>query len=52
MTRPAPYNHRDSQPPYLHEPYKSTVLRAPLRPPVPIPQTLSEVTGPLSATSR
>ena len=49
MTRPAPYNppDPDSQPPYLHPPYKSTVLRSPRRPLVPIPQTLSEVTGPL-----
>ena len=33
-------------PPYLHEPYKSTVLRAPRRPLVPLAQSLSELTGP------
>ncbi len=38
---------RDSHPPYLHEPYKSTVLRSPRKPLVPLPQTLSELTGPL-----
>jgi protocatechuate 3,4-dioxygenase beta subunit len=34
------------QPPYLYEPYASTIKRAPRRPPVPLPHTLSEVTGP------
>ncbi|HZS85592.1 MAG TPA: protocatechuate 3,4-dioxygenase subunit beta [Stellaceae bacterium] len=34
------------QPPHLHPPYGSTVKRAPRRPPHPIVQTLSEVTGP------
>lgn len=34
-------------PPYLHEPYKSTVLRAPQKPLIPLPQTLSELTGPV-----
>ena len=49
MTRPALYNppDPDSQPPYLHEPYTSTVLRSPRKPLVPLAQTLSEVTGPL-----
>jgi len=43
------YKPRDwqAQPPYLHEPYKSTVLRAPTRPLIPLPQTLSELTGPV-----
>jgi protocatechuate 3,4-dioxygenase beta subunit len=36
-----------SQPPYLSPGYKSTVLRAPKKPLVPMPQTLSEVTGPV-----
>lgn len=35
------------QPPYLHLGYKSTVLRAPQRPLIPMPQTLSELTGPV-----
>jgi protocatechuate 3,4-dioxygenase beta subunit len=43
------YRPRDwqTQPPYLHEPYKSTVLRAPTKPLIPLPQTLSELTGPV-----
>ncbi|BBK44897.1 protocatechuate 3,4-dioxygenase subunit beta [Allostella vacuolata] len=35
-----------SQPEYLHPPYKSSVGRAPARPPVAVPHTLSELTGP------
>jgi protocatechuate 3,4-dioxygenase beta subunit len=35
------------QPPYLHEPYKSTVKRAPHQPLVPLPHALSERTGPV-----
>ena len=34
-------------PPYLHAPYASTLLRAPQQPLVPLPQTLSELTGPV-----
>src|SRR5947208_1108426 len=34
------------QPPYLYEPYRSTLKRAPRRPPIPLPHTVSEVTGP------
>ena len=43
------YTPRDwaSQPPYVHPDYKSTVLRGPLNPLVPFPQTLSELTGPV-----
>ena len=37
----------DSHPPYLHEPYKSTVLRSPRKPLIPMPQTLSELTAPV-----
>jgi len=37
----------DTQPDYLFPPYRSTVKRAPLQPLVQIPQTLSEITGPL-----
>lgn len=44
-----PYNPRDwkSHPAYLHAPYKSTVLRSPTRPLIPLKQTLSERTGPV-----
>ncbi len=35
-----------TQPPYLHPPYASSIRRAPTHPPILIPQTLSEVTGP------
>jgi protocatechuate 3,4-dioxygenase beta subunit len=34
-------------PPYRHEDYKSTVLRSPSKPLVPLAQTLSELTGPV-----
>ncbi len=34
-------------PPYLHEPYRSTVSRSPRQRLVPLPQTLSELTGPV-----
>lgn len=36
-----------TQPPYLHPDYKSTVLRAPGKPLIPIRQSLSELTGPV-----
>ena len=35
------------QPPYLHEPYRSTIKRAPLEPLVPLAHSLSELTGPV-----
>jgi protocatechuate 3,4-dioxygenase beta subunit len=35
------------QPPYLHEPYRATVLRAPRHPLILLPRSLSELTGPL-----
>jgi protocatechuate 3,4-dioxygenase beta subunit len=41
----------DTFPPYLYEDYRSTLLRAPLQPPVEIPSTLSEQTGPGPALS-
>jgi protocatechuate 3,4-dioxygenase, beta subunit len=41
--RPAP----GSQPERLHEPYRATIRRNPRRPLIQIPQTLSELTGPL-----
>ena len=36
-----------SHPPYLHAPYRSTSLRGPTKPLIPIQQTLSELTGPV-----
>ncbi len=41
--RPAP----GTQPDYLHAPYESSRLRAPTRPLVLLPHTLSEISGPL-----
>jgi len=38
---------RTVHPPYLHPPYRSTVTRSPQRPLVPLPQSLSELTGPV-----
>lgn len=38
-------------PPYLYEAYRATVLRAPRRPLIEVPKTLSEVTGPGPAVS-
>src|SRR5882724_5011471 len=35
------------QPSLLHAPYTSTLRRAPAMPPIPLPHTLSETTGPL-----
>ena len=49
MSEPVGYR-KDSQgdhPPALYADYKSTVLRAPKRPPIKINHTLTEVTGPL-----
>jgi protocatechuate 3,4-dioxygenase beta subunit len=44
---PDPYAREDDgQPPSLHPPYRSTVARSPREPPVRIPQTLTELTGP------
>jgi protocatechuate 3,4-dioxygenase beta subunit len=36
-----------ADPPYLSPDYKSTVLRSPRQPLITIPQTLSEITGPV-----
>ena len=36
-----------TQPTYQHEPYRSTLRRAPSKTPVPFPHTLSELTGPV-----
>ena len=38
---------RTDQPPYLHEPYRSTILRAPRQPLVPLPVGSAERTGPV-----
>jgi protocatechuate 3,4-dioxygenase beta subunit len=37
----------ESQPPLFYPPYKASVRRAPLRPRIQLPHTLSELTGPL-----
>jgi protocatechuate 3,4-dioxygenase beta subunit len=44
-----PYRRHDSksQPSSLYEPYRATVLRAPRKPLVFLPHTLSEITGPV-----
>ena len=49
MSQPEELRPRDwsSHPPYLHEPYTSTLLRAPKQPLVPLHQGLSELTGPV-----
>jgi protocatechuate 3,4-dioxygenase beta subunit len=36
-----------TQPPHLHPPYVSSIKRAPQHPPVRLPHTLSEITGPV-----
>jgi protocatechuate 3,4-dioxygenase, beta subunit len=41
---------RKVHPPYLHPAYASTVKRAPHKPLIPLPQTLSELTGPVYGT--
>lgn len=53
MKEPTPYAAEDAgQPPLLVEAYKSTALRAPRESLVPIPQTLTEITGPSSPWER
>jgi protocatechuate 3,4-dioxygenase beta subunit len=49
MTKTQEYKALDwsTQPPYLHEPYRSTIKRAPREPLVPLVHTLSELTGPV-----
>ena len=49
MTQLTLYNSLDwqTQPPYLHPPYTSTIKRAPQKPLIPLPQTLAELTGPV-----
>src|SRR5215831_10986152 len=40
-----------TQPEYLYSPYRSTVKRAPTKPLVMPPQTMSEITGPIFGPS-
>jgi len=49
MSTPTKYKPRDwkVQPPYKHDAYASTKLRAPFKPLLRLKQTLSEVTGPV-----
>lgn len=37
----------DTQPAYIYPGYRSTIKRAPSQPPIAVPQTISEVTGPV-----
>jgi protocatechuate 3,4-dioxygenase beta subunit len=47
MTTRYPTDALAADPPYLHEAYASTRRRAPSQPLIHIPQTLSELTGPV-----
>ncbi len=49
MVTVTPYRRHDpsSQPSALYKPYRATILRAPRKPLILIPHTLSEVTGPI-----
>ena len=49
MAKVFPYRRHDanSQPSSLYEPYRATILRAPRKPLIVLPHTLSEVTGPV-----
>ncbi len=47
------YAHEDAgSPPSLFPDYRSTVLRAPSHPPIRVPQTLTEITGPAGCWDR
>jgi protocatechuate 3,4-dioxygenase beta subunit len=53
MTDILPYAHEDAgSPPSLFADYRSTVLRAPSQPPIRVPQTLTETTGPAGCWDR
>jgi len=53
MTNIRPYMRADAgSPPSLFPDYRSTVLRAPSQPPIHIPQTLTETTGPAGCWDR
>jgi protocatechuate 3,4-dioxygenase beta subunit len=41
------YRRENADPPYLHPDYKATRVRSPQQPLIPLPHTLSEVTGPV-----
>jgi protocatechuate 3,4-dioxygenase beta subunit len=43
--------HLDTQPPLLYPGYRSTIKRAPSKPLISLPQTISEVTGPTFASA-
>ena len=45
--RPYVRSPKDSQPLSLYEPYRATIKRAPLKPLIVLPHTLSEITGPI-----
>jgi protocatechuate 3,4-dioxygenase, beta subunit len=49
MVKVTPYRRADpqSQPPSLYPPYRATIERAPRNPPIFLPHTLSEITGPM-----
>ena len=47
MLKTDPLDRLKAHPPYLSPGYKSTILRSPSKPLVIIPQTLSEITGPV-----
>lgn len=49
MTAQGPFSPRDwdAHPPYVYPDYKSTGLRGPTQPLIPLQQTLSELTGPV-----
>jgi protocatechuate 3,4-dioxygenase, beta subunit len=49
MVKITPYRRAEasSQPTLLYPPYRATVLRTPRQPLIPLPHTLSEVTGPV-----
>ena len=46
-TRIVGYRRENADPPYLHPDYRATRVRAPKQPLIPLPHTLSEITGPV-----
>ncbi|HYI36023.1 MAG TPA: protocatechuate 3,4-dioxygenase subunit beta [Thermoleophilaceae bacterium] len=46
------YDRENADPPYLHGDYRATRTRAPKQPLVPVPHTLSEITGPVYGHER
>ena len=47
QTRIAGYRRENADPPYLHPDYRATRVRSPQLPLIPLPHTLSEITGPV-----